>query len=303
MLAECARRYLLHFYVAWLGWRFDAPAESRAAYRAKQLTSVPVLIGQEVHGRAREMIEAIRNGQPLPPLEDMIQRTRSALNGAWTASRDIKAFHRSPKRHPMLIERYFNRPLSNDMLGRYRARIPLLHENLYQWPGWDEVRACAPADVIVYDATDPAEFEGHPLYAAPDLVFRTPEGEWIIVDYKTGKELSDEDREQVELYYLYLVLRGVIAPDDAVTGCLVGLSEPHEERFPLGAEDLERAKRRVRESTWEMRGLVKEMDANRNEALPAEHFPLTPVESRCTWCSFQEICGVERDSAERRGPF
>ena len=62
-LSECARRFYWQFYGSWLGWRHDAAADVRLAYRLKQLTSLSGALGQAVHARAGEIAVAIRDGE------------------------------------------------------------------------------------------------------------------------------------------------------------------------------------------------------------------------------------------------
>jgi CRISPR/Cas system-associated exonuclease Cas4 (RecB family) len=302
-LDECNRRYHHQYYGSWSGWAPDAPESARATYAAKQLTSVPEMIGQVVHQRALELAGAIRDEQPWPAVEEVIQRSRDAMNRVNAASADRAAFLRSPKHHPMFTERYLDLLLSSEKLARYAARLRECVTNLYDWPGWADVAACGRRDILTFSSMAAVEFEGHPLYAAPDLVYRLPNSEWTVVDYKTSRALTDPDRAQIAVYYLYLILSGVIARDDVIYGRLVNLVAPENEVFRLTARDLEAAERRIRESTWKMRGLLVEMDATRNVALPIEHFPLTPVRERCRWCKFQAICGAEIEAAETCGPF
>jgi hypothetical protein len=306
MIRECPRRYYFHYYQCRDGWKHDAPADSRDAYRLKQLTSVPEAIGTVIHELAQESVEAIRRRLPLPTPEEMIPRSSDHLNGIWIASKDVTGFRRDPKNHPMYMEQYYDRT-SNERLAIYSARMKSSLRNLPDWPGWADVAACPPEDILTFDALNPVEYEGMLLYAAPDLVYRTPEGCWTIVDFKTGREPSvpelEEHRRQVQLYYLFLIVCGIITTADVVFGRLAYLSVPDDVVFTLAGTDLEEAERRVRGEWWQMRQLLVEMDASRNEALPREHFPQTGVQKRCGGCKFQEICLAQTNGAVRPGPF
>ena len=59
-------------------------------------------------------------------------------------------------------------------------------------------------EIRVFDAPVRFSAGGIEAWAAPDLVFRIPGGARVVVDWKTGKEEKDAEREQVSAYGLFL---------------------------------------------------------------------------------------------------
>jgi hypothetical protein len=300
MMSECERRYYLHYYASWRGWERDAAEAASAAYRCKKLMSLSGLLGSQVHERARDVALAIRAGHDIPALDDLVRRTCDAMNAVWQASRDRESFLRRPSRHPMLMERYYGLPVSSDRLAVVGGRIRTLLSSLHAWPGWAEVVGAEPESIRLFEPLDHAEYAGVPLYAPPDLVYGSHDGA-TIVDWKTGREPSPDHVLQVELYHLYLHLRGLVEEDEPVTGRIVYLASEEEQSIELDAQSLERTSRRLEDSMWRARGLLIEMDEGRNEPVPAEHFPARVDEQRCGWCPMQEACAVDRPDIS--GPF
>jgi hypothetical protein len=299
---DCARRYYWHYYRAHLGWSDDAGDTARLAYRLKQLQSLPIVLGLQVHQRAREIAEAVREGEDPPSLEQGRERTRGELNRVWRASRDRVAFCRSPKRHPMLVEAYYGLPLSNDYLARVRAKMDACLTHLYAWPGWSELRGLGSDDVLLYEPTDPIEYQGTRLYAAPDLVYRTGSAMWEIIDWKTGDCTGAED--QLAVYGIYLRERlGCLATEGTLRGRVVRLDEPDERVVELTTDVLERGARRIRDSIWQMRGYLVGLDEERNEPLPRERFPLPHDDGACRWCPYFELCEMDLQDRQYFGPF
>jgi hypothetical protein len=242
MLSECARRYFLQYYLAWGGWKSSAPAESRLAYRLKNLTPLAAAVGIVIHRLAAAIASEVRAGREVPEVDIVWGEAARALNEIWRSSDHRDEFVRDPKRHPMLSERYYNVPMSQEKLSLLRLRVRHIVENLCDWPGWYDVAAAA--EVHFFEATDPVMFKmddvSFPLYAAPDLVFKDTEGVWHILDWKTSARMTEQGVEQVRLYYLYLILREVISETDLVEGVVVHLGIPDEERFTIGPADIPR---------------------------------------------------------------
>jgi hypothetical protein len=300
MLAECERRYYLHYYVSWGGWTHGADESATAAYRNKKLTSLPALLGTQMHERAREIALAIHAGRDIPCLDELVQRTRDEMNTVWRLSRDREAFVRCPSRHPMAMERYYDLQVSSEQLAAMAGRMRTLLSSLHAWPGWDEVAQAEADSIRLFDALDHAEFEGVALYAPPDLVYGPP-GAMTIIDWKTGRDPSPDDTHQIALYHLYLHLRGFSAADEPVTGRIVYLGSQEEQVVALDGQSLEQARRRMRDSMLRSRRLLVDMDELRNEPLAAEHFPPRHDERRCRWCPMQEACAIGRPATI--GPF
>lgn len=299
---DCARRYYWQYYGAHGGWDADAPDETRIAYRLKQLSTLDMVLGQEIHTRAQEIAEAIRGREEPPHLEVLIERTRNALNRVWRGSKNASAFIRAPKRQPMLLESYYGLPTSNDRLLSLRAKLRECIRNLATWPGWEEVRAAPIDEVLLFDSTDPVVMQDMPIYAAPDLVFRAPDGPWQVVDWKSGSAAGGP--EQLSLYALYLRERGDIPDfDGSCVGRLVLLRDADEEIVPIQPPHLAVAERRIQRSLREMKGYLVEYDAGRNEALPRDQFPLPVDTDRCRYCPFYELCEQELENPSYRGPF
>jgi hypothetical protein len=300
MMRECERRYYLHYYASWKGWERDADEATRTAYLGKKLQSLPTLLGTEVHERAREIANAIKEGREIPSENELIERTRARLNGVWRSSNDRESFIRHPSQHDMLAEKYFGMEVGNERLAVIAAKIRTLVTSLRAWPGWDMVRSCGADNIHLFDSMNRADFESVYLYATPDLVYG-PSGDLTIVDWKTGREPSPEDRDQVALYYLFLRLRGFIADGERVKGRIVYLSDQSEDCFQLGENELEEARRRMADSLWRSRGFLVDMDEIRNEAVGPEHFPARIDEKRCHWCPMQDACVMGRPPII--GPF
>ena len=64
MFRACQQRYYWHYYRSHRGWERSASEEARLTYQLKQLTTLPLALGSEIHQRASEIALAIREGTP-----------------------------------------------------------------------------------------------------------------------------------------------------------------------------------------------------------------------------------------------
>ena len=294
--AECDRRGYWHYYGSHLGWDSDAPLEAQISYRGKQLSTLLGTVGVEVHRRAAEIVDAIAHCEDWPSKEDAVARTRAALNALWAGSRRKDAFVRSPKNNLMLLDSWYGRPISQKRIDRTRDRMYRCLDTLYEWPGWTEVERTFP---VAFEATDPVDYGGIPLYAAPDLVYQVPGEPWTIVDWKTGSTQGAE--EQIGIYALYLLELGFQDFDGHAIGRVVALDDGEEETFEITPDSIRRARRFVDGSIRRLKDHLVGLDTEANEPAPKEQFRARPDEKKCRHCPFLELCENEPDLVD--GPF
>ena len=301
-LRECERRYYWQYYGGHNGWETGAPLEARAAWRLKKLTAFPMALGSEIHLRAREVAEAVRDGRPLPDHRTLWDRTRGALNRLHLRSSDRDAFIASPGRHPITADAYYGRAADRARLAALREKAERCLTHLLTCPVWDEMRAGAPPggrpDVRVIDDLAHVHVDGVKVYVAPDLVFRTPRAGWVVVDWKTGDDAGVE--EQLALYALYLrdglglPLRG-----GACECRVVHLDGAHVDTFVVTEADLTAARARVAASAGRMRQFLA--DAAANVPRPKAEFALETHGRRCRFCNYYELCAEELCARALRG--
>lgn len=298
-LRSCERAYYWRYYGSHNGWLRDADPTTRRAWALKQLTNLAGALGEQVHMRASEIAEAIRAGGEPPPLDELIKRTRGALNRLYLASGDVRAFLRGPKSHPMLLERYYRLGPSNKQIQSVRTKMHRCLERLHDSVVWGEIRRCPLEDILLFSPTDAVDCRGIPIYAAPDLVWRCPGDLWTILDWKTGSE--DDAEPQLALYGLAIRERYGLEPP--FRGRIINLDSGSDREIEISTVTLRTAEERIRESIWQMRGFLVELDMSRNEARERSAFGLPINTDQCKWCNYFELCAGELDQTNYKGPF
>ncbi|HHT43682.1 MAG TPA: PD-(D/E)XK nuclease family protein [Firmicutes bacterium] len=289
IFASCRRRYYYNYYASHNGWEQGAPPEAALAYRLKKLSNIYTVLGDAVHKCAQSMVERLSLGRSLPSAEAVEEEIRRQLRRVWKSSRDDRdLFLMRPNRVDMLHEFYYGRGVSESVVERINQRIVQASEGLVNSSVWDEL-AAAGAEVISCEQFDTILIADTPVYAVPDLVFRKPGGEWVVVDWKTGEE-AEENRDQVALYVLF-VHKKYQAPVEQITARLEYLNLKTKIEMRFDVQDVRAVEQSALESMERMRELLRSPELNAPQ--PKGSFPLTEDRDQCPWCSFYELCQEE----------
>lgn len=291
--ASCPRRYYYNYYGSHNGWEFNAPTEAALAYRLKKLSNLYIVLGDAVHKCAQNMVERVIEKRALPDADVVEEEIRRQLRRVWKSSRDdLAEFIRRPNRVDMLHEFYYRLGVSSETVERINGRIGQVARALVDSSVWDELRD-PEVELISYEQFDTFLIEDTPVYAVPDLVYKDAQGQWIIVDWKTGEE-ADNNQEQVALYTLF-VHKKYGAPVDKITARLEYLSLQTTTELTFTPEELQAVEAEARESMEKMRELLE--DPAENVPKAKEHFPLTSLRHQCPWCNFYELCQQELEQS------
>lgn len=287
-LTSCQRRYYYNYYGSHNGWEMGASSEAALAYRLKKLSNLYLTLGDALHKSAYGMVERVVEGRQLPGADVIEGEIRRQLRRVWKSSRDEgELFRRRPNRVDMLQEFYYQMEISDDTLARINDRITRVSQALVASSVWEEL---ARKDVVLVasEQFDTFIIDQTPVYAVPDILYRSADG-WTIVDWKTGEEAEDNE-DQVALYALYVHKKHGIAPED-IRARLEYLSLGTARDTGFTQAGLDEVESRARLSMEAMRKLL--VDPAQNIPQPKTDFALTEARALCPWCNFYELCRQE----------
>jgi hypothetical protein len=201
----------------------------------------------------------------------LIDRTRAELNAQWKVALDLRVFVAAPERSAGFSEVFYERNPGPERLTLLRSRLRGCLHALTEDAVWDELRALPRHAVRVVDRPLRWATTDGVYWAAPDLVYTRPDGEVVLVDWKTGRERGDGADRQLATYSSFA--RGLLAlgaDGDACSGRAVFLDERRETvRIISPAESSDAADRAGSEL-----GLFKELEQRGPEG------PCTPGGAR-----------------------
>lgn len=281
---SCRRAYFWRYYGHWNGWRKDAPASARIAYRLGKMDTLDTWAGSIVHDLVEVAVAEAADGSP-PTAEALETRARARLRTGWVESRDGH-WRARPKGTLNLWEHYYGTEAdrSRERADRVHERVRASLRSFVAGPWMARMQGLGTGALLNVEKLDSILVAGVKVWVKPDLAYRD-EGVIWLVDWKTGSS-KDEDRFQIQTYAMLARERWGAQPADC-RAQLAYLARGEVEEVSVREAELEQAEARVRASAETMRSSL--VDAAGNEAR-IEDFPMAPDERTCGRCVFRQLC-------------
>ena len=170
---DCRRKYFYHYYGSWGGWDAESPADIRRLYVLKQLASRQMWAGRIVHDAIEMALHIYREGREVPAepfIADVVERMR----GEWRSSRD-RRYHATPKTLA-LFEHEYALDLKPEVWQALSRNVQSCLRNFFRLPLLASVRRTAPEHWSIEHWSKVFNFEGTPVWIAPDFGFWTDRG-------------------------------------------------------------------------------------------------------------------------------
>lgn len=279
---ECQRQYWFNYYGAQDGWRPTAPYDTKHIYRLKKMTTVPMLIGEIVHGAAEHYLKSFHatdGAVRLPQAEiekfctDWLERVAreseaSVADGHWTPKTTI------------LMEHYYHEPLERSYKSLARQKIARLVDALV---GMDFFANPAPTRqwLTMEDFNKFSLSSGERIIVKMDWSYRTSDGKVRIIDWKTGKTESALT-DQLVVYAMYALKQGWAHKPEDIVVSPVFLQDREAIDFAVTMNAMLAQASAIRTNVAEL----QEKDAHADDR---NQWP-THVGWACKRCPFREIC-------------
>lgn len=287
LFQECRRKYFYHYYGAWGGWEADAPPEVRRLYVLKQLTGRHGWAGRVVHEAVEMALRVLHAGRELPEgwlLDETLRRMRQEWRGSKSG-----AYRERPKAGVALFEHEYGVELASRDWQVLRDHVLRCLRNFHRLPLVGEIRETPRERWILIEEVRAFDFEGTPVYAAPDFGYWTTADRLALVDWKTGSPDPAETAVQLGCYALYARDILEVTPE-RVDLLEVNLREGAVSVHPWDEARLDDIRERLRLSIRGMRAWLRDPEAN---AAVLDDFERTEDLRICRWCNFRAVCRPE----------
>ena len=283
---DCRRKYFYHYYGAWGGWEHDAAADVRRLYILKQLASRQMWAGRVVHDAIEMALHVYREGRDVP-VEPFIADVVERMRGEWRSSRAGR-YRESPKTLA-LFEHEYALDLKPEVWQALSRNVVTCLRNFFRLPLLEAVRKTAPEHWSIEHWSKVFDFEGTPVWIAPDFGYWNADGLLTLVDWKTGASDTDATAFQLGCYALYA--REVLGVEPSQVDLLeANLREPTVTPLLWDDARLEAIREQLRLSIRSMRAYLVDPGAN---AARIEDFERTEELRICRWCNFRAVCRPE----------
>jgi len=285
--AECRRKYYYQYYGSWGGWEPTAAPDVRRLYVLKQLASRQMWAGRVVHDAIEMALHIYREGRDVP-VEPFVADAVERMRGEWRASRAGR-YRDTPKIPAALFEHEYAVDLKAEVWQALRDNVRTCLRNFFRLPLLADIRRTSPEHWSIEHWSKVLDFEGTPIWIAPDFGFWNAEGRLTLVDWKTGGSDPASTAFQLGCYALYA--QAMLGVKPAHVDLLeVNLREATVS--PLAWDDarLEAIREQLRLSIRSMKAYLKDAAAN---LAALEDFERTEELRICRWCNFKAVCRPE----------
>jgi hypothetical protein len=221
-------------------------------------------------------------------VERLVEDTVSRMREEWRFSRRGR-YRERPKEAVALFEHEYGVEVPDQAWQVLRDHVCRCLRNFHRLPLLAEIRRTPPERWILIEDVRAFEFEGTPVYAAPDFGYWTRDDRLALVDWKTGSPDPEETAVQLGGYALYA--RDILdVPPERVDLLEVNLRAGEVSVHPWDAARLDQIRERLRLSIRGMKAWLRDRDAN---VAVLEDFERTEDLRLCRWCNFKAVCRPE----------
>lgn len=142
------------------------------------------------------------------------------------------------------------------------------------------------------------------ILASPDFWLMFGEHNYLILDWKSGKESLDISgiTDQLRIYALKILLKQKQTNlwNHTIDVYEIYLPSLHEKSGTIEQQDIDHIIQKILEDVEYQKQFLVEQDPERNEPLNHTAFTRTSSEKKCIWCTFRQVCQKlkEVESAE-----
>ena len=280
---ECPRKYYYHYYGSWGGWAREAPAKTRLLYLLKNLKSRHMWLGEVVHHTIEDALKQYQRTRELKP-ESWLSRITEQMRREFRASRD-RRYREDPKRNLALYEHEYESQISNQKWAEVHDTALRCFTNFANVFFLERVKPVPVEQWKLIETMQEFYVEGVLVYVKIDFAYEA-DGEFVIVDWKTGKSEDVDNQIQLDCYGLFSREAFKIPTEKIRTiECNVNLSKITEQKMIEAKLDF--AKHYIRNSILQMKSSLVDVE---NNTAREEDFPFTENEQSCRYCNFKKVC-------------
>jgi CRISPR/Cas system-associated exonuclease Cas4 (RecB family) len=287
----CPRQYYFNYYGYWGGWEINAPQRIKQIYVLKQLKNRYMWAGAKVHDCIERTLTNLRRGISVLDVDQIIDITLNQMREEFKSSRE-KRYHIKPKTCA-LFEHEYETAVSNDDWKKTAKNMEQCLRNFYGSETFATLRDLPREMWLEVEDFSSFNLNNTKIWAVLDCSFRTEDGGVTIIDWKTGRKMSEDVSMQLSCYAMYAMDKWGIDPEN-VKLIEYNLLANQGAEFTIGSSEIENTKAYIAGSIADMRSLLVDVGEN----VPKEEGAFQQVEDERVRldCNFRKVCDSKTSS-------
>ena len=281
----CLRQYYFNYYGYWGGWEFNAPQKVRQIYVLKQLKNRHMWAGAKVHDCIERTLKNLQRGISVLNVNQIIDITLNQMRKEFRSSRE-KRYHTHPKTCA-LFEHEYDVPISEEDWNQTADNIELCLRNFYNSEIFEILKQLPRRMWLEVENFSSFYLNRTKIWVVLDCSFRTEGGGVTIIDWKTGRTMSEDISMQLSCYAMYALDRWGIDPE-GVKLIEYNLLADQAAEFNISGAEIENTKAYIAGSIADMKSLL--VDVGENVPKDEDGFQKVEDERVRADCNFRKIC-------------
>ena len=281
----CPRQYYFNYYGYWGGWENAAPDRTRQIYILKQLQNRYMWAGAKVHDCINHTLTNLQRGISVLDVDQIVEITLNQMREEFRSSRE-KRYLTHPKTCA-LFEHEYEVPISDADWKNTADNVVQCLRNFYASETFALLKELPQQMWLEVEDFSSFNLDGTKIWAVLDCSFRTDDGEVTIIDWKTGRSMSEDVSMQLSCYAMYAMEKWGVDPEK-VKLIEYNLLANQGAEFNVTGGEIENTKGYIAGSIADMQSLLVDLDEN----VPKEEGAFQKVEDERirTNCNFRKVC-------------
>jgi len=282
----CPRQYFFNYYGYWGGWETDAPARTRQIYILKNLKNRYMWSGSKVHSCIKHSLINLQRGISVLDVDQIVDITLNQMREEFRSSRE-KRYLTHPKTCA-LFEHEYEVSISDADWKKTADNMEQCLRNFYSSETFNMLRELPQQMWLEVEDFSSFNLNNTKIWAVLDCSFRTKNGGTTIIDWKTGRSMSEDVSIQLSCYAMYAMEKWGVDPEK-VKLIEYNLLSNQGAEFTVTGGEIENTQAYIAGSIADMQSLLVDVGEN----VPKEETAFQKVEDERirSGCNFRKVCG------------
>jgi len=241
--------------------------------------------GAKVHDCINHTLTNLRRGISVLDVDQIVEITLNQMREEFRSSRE-KRYLTHPK-SCALFEHEYETPVSNGEWKRVAESMELCLRNFYSSETFGMLKELPQQMWLEVEDFSSFHLNNTKIWAVLDCSFRTEDGGITIIDWKTGRSMSDDVSMQLSCYAMYAMEKWRVDPEK-VKLIEYNLLANQGAEFNVSGAEIENFKSYVSGSIADMQSLL--VDVPENFPKEEEAFQKVEDDRIRAGCHFRKVC-------------